>query len=233
VWWRGDVIAVNVVFRPPGAGFSTGVVDAVEAVTQTVAPALHLVRPDAARTLAAALRTGRPRLRITETGGARPVPDTVATAAADVLTALDAVLGTPDPPQRVGIVHRPAGLRLLVQREAPGAVDAAAVLAALRAVVGPRAEAVLVELVPGWGLAVQVDLPDPVPAPPAGPLTDREREVLGLLRRGLTDRAMAAALGRSPKTVEKHVAALIRKTGALNRTAAVAAAMERGWLPDR
>jgi DNA-binding NarL/FixJ family response regulator len=156
------------------------------------------------------------------------VPDAVATAAADVVTALDAVLDDPEPPLRIGVVHRERGPRLLVQREADAA-DPAVVLAALRAALGARADAVLVELVPGWGLAVQVDLADAVPDL-VDPLTDREREVLNLLRHGLTDRAMAAELGRSPKTVEKHVGALMRKTGAVNRTAAVAAALERGWL---
>jgi hypothetical protein len=36
----------------------------------------------------------------------------------------------------------------------------------------------------------------------------------------------------SPKTVEKHVGALLRKTGTTSRTAAVMRALERGWLPS-
>lgn len=68
-------------------------------------------------------------------------------------------------------------------------------------------------------------------APPAGsPLTPREQEVLALLGRGLSDREMAAALVISPKTVEKHVGAVLRKTGSPGRTAAVVRALERGWL---
>ena len=71
------------------------------------------------------------------------------------------------------------------------------------------------------------------PEPPPGPLTRREQETLALLAGGLTNRDIAAALVLSPKTVEKHVAALLHKTGAHSRTAAVMTALERGWLPDR
>jgi signal transduction histidine kinase/DNA-binding NarL/FixJ family response regulator len=49
-------------------------------------------------------------------------------------------------------------------------------------------------------------------------LTDREREVLGLVRRGLRDKQIAERLVISVKTVEKHVGAVLRKTGAANRT---------------
>jgi signal transduction histidine kinase/DNA-binding NarL/FixJ family response regulator len=49
-------------------------------------------------------------------------------------------------------------------------------------------------------------------------LTDREREVYGLVRRGLRDKQIAERLVISVKTVEKHVGAVLRKTGASNRT---------------
>ena len=58
-------------------------------------------------------------------------------------------------------------------------------------------------------------------------LTARERQVLRLLERGSTDRKIAAALGISVKTVEKHVSAILRKSGATNRTQAVALSRER------
>ena len=61
---------------------------------------------------------------------------------------------------------------------------------------------------------------------PAGPgaglataaLTVREREVRGLLERGLRDKQIAERLNISVKTVEKHVGAVLRKTGASSRT---------------
>ncbi|MDD7935386.1 LuxR C-terminal-related transcriptional regulator [Actinomycetospora straminea] len=49
-------------------------------------------------------------------------------------------------------------------------------------------------------------------------ITPREREVRGLVARGLTDRQIGRALAISAKTVEKHVGSLLRKTGTRNRT---------------
>jgi DNA-binding CsgD family transcriptional regulator len=79
----------------------------------------------------------------------------------------------------------------------------------------------------GWGVLMRSDLPYPVGPPP---FTAREAEVLELLRQGLTYREMAGRLGRSAKTVEKHVAAIMRKTGTSNRTAAVVTALDNGWV---
>ncbi|MGZ6543888.1 MAG: response regulator [Actinomycetota bacterium] len=61
----------------------------------------------------------------------------------------------------------------------------------------------------------------------ASVFTERERQVLGLLELGSTDREIAAALTISVKTVEKHVGSILRKLGAHNRTQAVARARER------
>ena len=55
--------------------------------------------------------------------------------------------------------------------------------------------------------------------------------MLALLARGRRDREIAATLAISAKTVEKHVGAVLRKTGTPSRTAAVVDAIERGWLP--
>ncbi len=49
-------------------------------------------------------------------------------------------------------------------------------------------------------------------------LTDREREVRGLMEQGLPDKLIAERLVLSVKTVEKHAGAVLRKTGARNRT---------------
>jgi signal transduction histidine kinase/DNA-binding NarL/FixJ family response regulator len=49
-------------------------------------------------------------------------------------------------------------------------------------------------------------------------LTDREREVRGLMEQGLPDKIIAERLVLSVKTVEKHAGAVLRKTGARNRT---------------
>jgi signal transduction histidine kinase/DNA-binding NarL/FixJ family response regulator len=50
------------------------------------------------------------------------------------------------------------------------------------------------------------------------PLTVREREVRALVETGLPDKAIAAQLAISVKTVEKHVSSLLRKSGVHNRT---------------
>ncbi|MEV6492197.1 LuxR C-terminal-related transcriptional regulator [Actinoplanes sp. NPDC051633] len=55
---------------------------------------------------------------------------------------------------------------------------------------------------------------------PAPDLTAREREVLGLLAEGMSNKQIARALGISVRTVTVHVSNLLRKTGAASRTEA-------------
>lgn len=62
------------------------------------------------------------------------------------------------------------------------------------------------------------------------PLTSREREVLALLAEGLPNKAIASTLGISDQTVKFHVAAIIAKLGAANRTDAVRRAVRRGLV---
>jgi HD-GYP domain-containing protein (c-di-GMP phosphodiesterase class II) len=66
---------------------------------------------------------------------------------------------------------------------------------------------------------------------PAG-LTAREVEVLRLLARGLSNKAIAAELHISPKTAGNHVEHIYTKTGATNRAAASLFAMQNGLLPE-
>ena len=62
-------------------------------------------------------------------------------------------------------------------------------------------------------------LRDASPNPWAGEgVTDREADVLRLIIDGLANKEIAAALRLSPRTVEKHVENLLRKTGARSRT---------------
>jgi DNA-binding NarL/FixJ family response regulator/signal transduction histidine kinase len=56
-------------------------------------------------------------------------------------------------------------------------------------------------------------------------LTERERQVRALMEQGLPDKAIAELLVLSVKTVEKHVGAVLRKTGARNRTELAALAV--------
>jgi DNA-binding CsgD family transcriptional regulator len=71
---------------------------------------------------------------------------------------------------------------------------------------------------------------DEVPPFENEPLTTREHEVLALLAEGLPNKAIAHALGISDQTVKFHVAAIIGKLGASNRTDAVRRAIRRGLV---
>ena len=60
----------------------------------------------------------------------------------------------------------------------------------------------------------------------AGGLTAREREVLGLVASGKSNRAIAADLVISEKTVARHVSNIFAKLGVSSRSAATAYAYE-------
>ena len=59
-------------------------------------------------------------------------------------------------------------------------------------------------------------------------LSDREVQVLALLATGMTNRAIAADLVVSQKTVARHVANIFLKLGVTSRSAATAYAYEHG-----
>jgi len=61
-------------------------------------------------------------------------------------------------------------------------------------------------------------------------LTARETQVLELLAEGLPNKSIAARLGISDQTVKFHVASIIGKIGAANRTDAVRLAVRRGLI---
>lgn len=64
-------------------------------------------------------------------------------------------------------------------------------------------------------------------------LTEREREVLGLVSEGLTNAAIAERLCVSVHTVRNHVANLSAKLGARSKLEALSIAVREGLLPGR
>lgn len=101
----------------------------------------------------------------------------------------------------------------------PWAGDAQSTARALRAFLAPDGRA-------GAGAAGG----DVDGASAAALLSQREREVLALVARGLTEREIAEQLVLSPHTVHRHVANVRRKLGHGSRAAAVAEATRLGLI---
>jgi PAS domain S-box-containing protein len=59
-------------------------------------------------------------------------------------------------------------------------------------------------------------------------LTERERDILGLICQGQSDGEMSDTLGLSPNTIRNHVSSLFHKIGVNRRAAAIIWARERG-----
>lgn len=66
------------------------------------------------------------------------------------------------------------------------------------------------------------------PAPDLSGLTRREREILALLKSGMSDKDIAVQLFLSPVTVRVHVSNILRKLGASTREQALVLATKRG-----
>jgi DNA-binding NarL/FixJ family response regulator len=62
-------------------------------------------------------------------------------------------------------------------------------------------------------------------------LTDREREVLGLIGQGLSNQELAERLFIADNTVKTHVKRILAKIGARDRAQAVVMAYESGLVP--
>jgi DNA-binding CsgD family transcriptional regulator len=223
IWWRGDVIGANVVFAGCPRTFTADEVDRLEVVTQVVAPGIVTAagRDLAMTDLFHGSGSAEKRAEHT-TGSTRARSASVAEVALGLASLVSrAALPQHGPltPVQVRVVQDEAGLRLQVQD------------------VGERGVG-WQELVDDADGAVQVVLADEREAGSVGPdrprcasspFTAREQQVAALLSRGMSDRAIAEALLISRKTAEKHVGAVLRKTGTTSRTAAVVRAMERGW----
>jgi DNA-binding NarL/FixJ family response regulator len=87
----------------------------------------------------------------------------------------------------------------------------------------------LAESIAGEEAATQTEAP-PAPSPLLAALTARERDILGLLVNGLSDREIAGRLSLSHRTVSNHVGRILAKLDAPSRTAAVAITLREGLV---
>ncbi|MEX2161557.1 MAG: response regulator transcription factor [Anaerolineales bacterium] len=71
----------------------------------------------------------------------------------------------------------------------------------------------------------------PKSTPATEELTDREMEVLHLVGRGYTNKAIGVQLSISDRTVQGHLAHIFGKLQAASRTEAVMRAVSLGWVP--
>ena len=107
----------------------------------------------------------------------------------------------------------------------PKNLNASEVIAAVRSILAGN------RFVPADFLA-ELEVADARPAPvenPLGNLTQREKQVLSLLIRGLANKQIAYELKIQEVTVKLYVGRLMRKFQAHNRTQAVTTALDLGW----
>ena len=68
------------------------------------------------------------------------------------------------------------------------------------------------------------------PTAGANPFSERERQIITGIAKGLSSPVIAGELRLSVQTVKNYVTGILTKTGARNRAHAVAVATDRGWL---
>jgi RNA polymerase sigma factor (sigma-70 family) len=61
-------------------------------------------------------------------------------------------------------------------------------------------------------------------------LSEREREVMGLVAAGLQNKEIAQKLGISPATVRNHVQNILQKLEVHSKLEAVSLAFRQGWV---
>jgi DNA-binding NarL/FixJ family response regulator len=135
------------------------------------------------------------------------------------------VLTTYDTDENIVEALRAGASGFLVKDTRPAELlDAIRTVAAGEALLSPGPTARLIERFPRGPSA---------PAPAAGGpdcLSDREREVLTLVARGLNNTEIADALGLSPLTAKTHVSRIMGKLGARDRAQLVIVAFESGLV---
>lgn len=242
IWWRADIVAVNVIFAGMARAFTTGEIDHLELVTQVVAPGL----------VTAVGREQPDRARRRTTNGEHELLSSAAPSASSVSSVSGVVAGLLELAERAGgdaladadqFQVRVIGSgppRLLMRslgedREPFDGTPARGVDRSWRELVDSRSGVIALPPDPASHRFDGAEAAGRPGAPgsddqPGSPFSTREHQVAVLLTQGLSDRAIASDLCLSPKTVEKHVSAVLRKTRTTNRTAAVVWCLDQGWM---
>ena len=152
-------------------------------------------------------------LALGKTSMAREAPEV---AAQHIETGL-AALGDNCPPLRAAL-HLELARTYASKAPAETIVNAEAALSIYQRLGAPEAR-LAADLLKAHGRTVTVAAPPPTPM---DVLSRREREVLPLLAKGLTNPAIAQRLCITPKTAEHHVSSILNKLGLRNRAEAAA-----------
>ncbi|HKO24085.1 MAG TPA: response regulator transcription factor [Chloroflexota bacterium] len=86
-------------------------------------------------------------------------------------------------------------------------------------------------LAPAVARRLAESLRAPTREKPVEPLTEREREVLGLVAQGKANKEIARQLEISERTVRTHVSSILGKLGLVSRTQAALYAVREGLVP--
>jgi DNA-binding NarL/FixJ family response regulator len=86
-------------------------------------------------------------------------------------------------------------------------------------------------LAPAVARRLAESLRAPTREKPIEPLTEREREVLGLVAQGKANKEIARQLEISERTVRTHVSSILGKLGLVSRTQAALYAVREGLVP--
>ncbi|PXX62345.1 LuxR family two component transcriptional regulator [Nocardia tenerifensis] len=133
------------------------------------------------------------------------------------------VLTTYDTDDNVLAALRAGASGFLIKDTKPALLlDAIRTVAAGEALLSPSATAAVIARVRA--------VPDPAPRPDLSVLTDRERDVLTLVARGMTNAEIAETLVVSPLTIKTHVSRVLAKLLARDRVQLVIAAYEAGLV---
>ena len=139
------------------------------------------------------------------------------------------------PPPPLGPGAPPVLALVQDERDARAALSSGATGAILRSSDGATLRAALLAVgrrlvVTEHGFTSLRPAPEPRPAAAAEAFTPREREVLALLARGLSNRDIADALEISAHTAKFHVNSILQKLGVDRRTEAVVRAARMGLV---